>query len=277
YGRKDYADIAFETLAFMEREMKKGKLFVASLSAVDDRGIEGGYYLWDKDELKALLSDAEYRAVFKAWGLDKPSPFEGGYLPIPQDEAPASLVESAQQKLLRARQKRSLPRDEKALASWNALALSAFRLATRQDPAWKEKAETLAGAILETFWDGKELWRLRKKKVAVPGTLEDYAYVLDAFSGKAFGRNVPRGTWLKEAWSRFHRKGWFLSGERLLPFAVPKPMLEDGAIPSPSAVLIRVTLETKGELRQRAGEALKDALPWIAAHPFSYATAIPLL
>ncbi len=275
YGREDYAAIAFETLTFMEREMKKGRLFISSLSAVDARGVEGGYYLWDKDELKALLSDAEYQAAARAWGLHGPPPFAGGYLPIPHEKAPEALLERARHKLFEARRKRRLPRDEKALAGWNALALSALRLAAERDPAWGEKARDLAEAILEAFWDGEKLRRLPKGGLAVPATLEDHAYLLEALGGKGFGGNVPRGTWLSQAWSRFYRGGWFLAEERLLPFAAPQPMLEDGPLPSPSAVLIRASLGTPWE--ERANAALRAALPWIASRPFAYASAIPLL
>jgi uncharacterized protein YyaL (SSP411 family) len=51
-SRNDYLVVAGKTLDFMMREMTdvSGALY-ASFSAVDDQDIEGGYYLWDDEEL----------------------------------------------------------------------------------------------------------------------------------------------------------------------------------------------------------------------------------
>jgi hypothetical protein len=56
--------------------------FVAALSAVDEEGKEGGYYLWTCDELKDVLSVQEYELAVLAWRFGSYPTTQGGYLPI---------------------------------------------------------------------------------------------------------------------------------------------------------------------------------------------------
>ena len=54
FNRNDYELIGREALNFMLDEMKDVDAFIASMSAIDDKDIEGGYYLWTEEELKKL-------------------------------------------------------------------------------------------------------------------------------------------------------------------------------------------------------------------------------
>src|SRR3989344_2511302 len=78
-----YQQIARATLDFMARDLRApdGAL-IASLSAIDDKGGEGGYYLWSTDELTALLSEPETKMLRLAFGMQDAAPFEAGYLPL---------------------------------------------------------------------------------------------------------------------------------------------------------------------------------------------------
>ena len=60
FGRDDYRHIASRTLDFMLRELSAPSgAFIAALSALDDRGVEGGYYLWNTADLEKLLAPEE--------------------------------------------------------------------------------------------------------------------------------------------------------------------------------------------------------------------------
>ncbi len=75
-----YLAVARETLDFLMAGMRAGPAFVASLSAVDAKGVEGGAYLWQADELQHILPPETFAVVARVWGLDLPSPF-AGFLP----------------------------------------------------------------------------------------------------------------------------------------------------------------------------------------------------
>ncbi|MGD8927195.1 MAG: DUF255 domain-containing protein, partial [Thioalkalispiraceae bacterium] len=66
----EYKNVANQTLDFILQELNTDSgAFAASLSAIDNKGIEGGYYLWDKEELTTILSDQEWKVVSLYWGL----------------------------------------------------------------------------------------------------------------------------------------------------------------------------------------------------------------
>ena len=50
--------------------------FFSSLDA-DSEGEEGRYYVWERDEVRALLDDDEFAIVEMRYGLDRPPNFEG--------------------------------------------------------------------------------------------------------------------------------------------------------------------------------------------------------
>ena len=75
--------MAKETLDFVLRDMvAPGGGFIASLSAVDDRGVEGGSYLWSRELLERLLDEPERRFAALAWGMQGSPNNPGGYLPV---------------------------------------------------------------------------------------------------------------------------------------------------------------------------------------------------
>jgi uncharacterized protein YyaL (SSP411 family) len=138
--------VAHDTLDFMLAELWRDGAFDSSLSAVDDKDVEGGYYLWDRETLERVLDDDERRVAGLAWQLTGTPPFEQGYLPVAgadratiaeqlaiDGEAVDALMISARDKLRAERRSRTLPRDTKQLTAWNGIALGALARAGR-DP-----------------------------------------------------------------------------------------------------------------------------------------------
>ncbi|MGF1643466.1 MAG: thioredoxin domain-containing protein, partial [Thiotrichales bacterium] len=75
--------VGLATLRFMLRELPGGDgALIASLSAVDDKNIEGGFYLWRQEEIAKGLTADEQRFANAAWGLDRPTQWEAGALPM---------------------------------------------------------------------------------------------------------------------------------------------------------------------------------------------------
>lgn len=295
----EYLTVASAALDALSRNFgaKEGGL-VASLSAVDGRGIDGGYYLWSDAELKALLDDQEYRVVTQQWQPMSVSGQERLYLPVsgeqPVDVAQRpgateqqvqALSESAQLKLQAARQQRSLPRDQKRIAAWNGLALLAFTRAAQVtgESGYKNHAERLYRFIADELWTGDQL---RRTAGGGEAELADYAYLASGLLAYAELSKKPEHDRLvkaviQQAWDRFYVEGFWrrLEGlDLLLPYTVYTVTLPDTELPSPSAMLIRATLKAGDRIdpayRQRAQQALRTGDSNMAESPFFYGTQI---
>ena len=321
-GEPAFERVAMDTVRFMVRELGSPLGgFHSSLSAVDAAGVEGGYYLFAAEELDRLLDDRERNAAGIAWGLDGASLIGHGYLPVQAAESGAEVaraagvsveeaaarLDSARRKLLEARSRRELPRDEKRLAGWNGLALSALvRASLRPGGArFEAPARGVVRFLAGELWDGTTLVRTRfgegagkgadegsgegaDARPATPATLQDYAYVargLIAFA-KAHGREkhwaIARSL-VEGAWERFHTpEGWRLSDARGLPYAGVEPAIADGPMPSPSAVLLDATMHVADRfdddaLRERARAALLAGDAGLREAAFFHATRIRAL
>ena len=296
-----YQQIARATLDFMARDLRApdGAL-IASLSAIDDKGVEGGYYLWSTDELTALLSEPETKMLRLAFGMQDAAPFEAGYLPLRSipvaevaerlgmDTATAeSVLSRALEKLHRARVKRALPRDTKLLAGWNGLALAAFAEAARVtgETKYRDVAAGIRGYLMRALWDGKILKRAVDKGRAVGAVaLEDYAYVTQGLLAWArltgSTADYTQATSIaRVAWQKFYTaRGWRPDERSLIQAGDAESALADGPLPSPSAVLVEATLalaEKTGDAtlaqqartaRDRARTAVQRDRFWQASH-----------
>jgi uncharacterized protein YyaL (SSP411 family) len=301
-GREEYRHIATRTLDFMLRELRAPSgAFIAALSALDNQGVEGGYYLWSTAELEQLLAPAE-RASYRLYaGMPDAAPFEQGYLPLRtmsvaevavQQKQEVAEVErrilSAEDKLRAARARRVLPRDTKELAAWNGLALATFAeaAAMTRDVRYLAAAKGVRDFLVNTLWDGTTLVRARVQgKASGKVALEDYAYVAlgltewATLTGEARDYALAK-TLASAAWERFYgAKGFRLEENTLLVAETGQDVLSDGPMPSPSAVLAETSLRLAGKtgdktLRRQALSALNSGVAVIDANPFWYATPV---
>jgi len=301
YQRDDYLEVARDTLDFVLREMRgQNGLFIASFSAIDQAGEEGGYYLWRPESLRALLGDTDAAFAQRFWAIHGSPLLEGGWLPQRGESAQQIALESGSElenvqkrlreiraKLLLERSRRGLPADDKELAGWNGLLLGALVVADKQLPAslYLDEAGQLANSIRERLWRKGELWRARAgdRPVGQAG-LEDYAYLADGLGRLLQARADPElSEWLSQllekAWNSFHdARGWRSVERPALPGMGHSRAMRDGALPAASAVLIQTTLRFGSqELQQRAQEALRQARPYLQDEPFWYASHVLLM
>ena len=297
-----YTEVALDTVHFMLRDLATNSgALAASLSAVDDKGIEGGYYLWDKNELSTLLSTDERRVVEKFWQLEGLPDLEDGHhlvqamslqqlaTTLNSDIAVVQQqLASARQKMHAARNKRTLPKDNKKLAAWNGLALTALVDAVRYsgDKEARQSAEKIVNFITRSLWDGTHLYRVHtSEKSTSKAGLEDYAYVIQGlYDWWQLTGNTETKSFVKmlidEAWKRFYTQhGWILAEDMLLKYGHGEAVIADGPMPSPSAVLVNMTLEyavSVGDapLRERALQALNSSRDEILNDAFWFATQI---
>ena len=194
-GRPLYKRIAEETLDFVVREMRDPSGAFYSTQDADSEGVEGKFYVWDLEEFRDIVgADADLLA--KYFDVTEHGNFEGrNILNISRPPELFSKLESvpledlearakaAKKKLYAAREKRVKPgRDEKILTDWNGLMLRAFAEAAaylgRDD--YRSIAESNAGFILSTLWDGSRLLHnFKDGRARFNGYLDDYANLAD--------------------------------------------------------------------------------------------------
>jgi hypothetical protein len=252
FKRPDYLRVAHGTLDFMLADLQApGGGFYTALSALDNKGREGGGYLWTADELRQRLSVAEFDLVTRTWGLEAAAPFDLGYLPMEKARPAAGerpVLASALASLRQAGRNRQVPVDTKINAGLNGLALSALAEAGRGVPRFEQAARRLKEFLAaRMFQQGRLLKTRAGKRVFADAELDDYAFAAAGLADYARVFKDPAAEVLArdlvvQAWKRFFSpEGWRREEQPLLATLRPEPALADGALPSPAARLMTVT------------------------------------
>ncbi|BDG08420.1 thioredoxin domain-containing protein [Anaeromyxobacter paludicola] len=284
-GDPMFARVARETCDYLLRELALSEGGFASATDADSEGEEGRFFVWTARELRERLG-GEAERFMAHHGATEAGNFEGAnvlFVPRP-DEAEHAALSPARARLLEARARRPAPlRDDKVLASWNGLALSALAVCGRilGEPGWLAAASRCAGFLLGALRpEGRLLRSWRAGRAAVPGTLEDHAFLaqglLDLHEATFDPRWLGASLALCAELGRFAdpRGGWFATAadaERLI--AREKPS-RDGAEPSGASVAAQVLLRLaaltgRAPLRAEAERALRAAAPLLEEHPLT--------
>ncbi|MGE0712526.1 MAG: thioredoxin domain-containing protein [Planctomycetota bacterium] len=304
-GEPRYAQVARETLDFVLRAMRTPEGGFTSAWGADSEGVEGKYYLWSAAELEALLGAdaplfmARY-AVTKDGNVAEMLPGQKlSHLRLQdslqtlakrhglKEEQVTAKLEAARRTLLEARAKRPAPlHDDKVLADWSGLAIGACALGGRAlgEPRYVEAARQGARFVLARMRkDGALLHRWRGGEAAIPGMLEDYAFLagglLDLYEATGEPRWLAEARALAEGLERFadpEEGGYFRVGKDSRLLARPKPIY-DGAIPSGNGaaalVLLRLSSCTGEQaLYERARRALASYSQVLVHHGGQAAT-----
>ena len=189
--------VATETAEWLMREMQSPEGGYYSTLDADSQGHEGSFYVWSKDELRAILSDDEYRVAALRFGLDRPANFENEFwhlhvcrsstdlsaaIGIPEKQV-NTLIDSARHRIFAVRERRVRPgRDEKILASWNGLAIKAMahagRFLGRGD--FVDSARRALDFVRTHLWkDGRLLATCKDSTGRLNAYLDDYAFLID--------------------------------------------------------------------------------------------------
>jgi uncharacterized protein YyaL (SSP411 family) len=179
-----------DTAAWVMREMQSAQGGYYSSLDADSEHEEGKYYVWTPDEVRATLAAEEYALVAPHYGLDVRANFEHAYWhlrvtrPLAAGAANLALLDAARAKLFAKREQRVRPgRDEKILASWNALMIRGMARAARAfgESAWLMSAQRAADFVRNTLWrDGRLLATCKDGRAHLNAYLDDYAFLLDA-------------------------------------------------------------------------------------------------
>jgi uncharacterized protein YyaL (SSP411 family) len=200
-GEKRYADAVRGTFAFVEREMTHPDGgFYSTLDAesetADGEREEGAFYVWTPEEVHEAVDDADADLFCDRYGVTAAGNFENGTTVLTESTSIEALadeygesVTSVEERLERARERafeaRSErprpPRDEKVLAGWNGLMVSALAEgALVLDSSYADAATEALDFCRQHLWDADERRLNRRFKdgdVGIPGYLEDYAFL----------------------------------------------------------------------------------------------------
>jgi uncharacterized protein YyaL (SSP411 family) len=174
-----------ETLDWALREMRAPEGGFYSALDADSEGVEGKFYVWTLDELRATLGDDADAAV--AWfAATEHGNFEGAnILESRGPEPPPEQRERIRATLLAARSQRVRPGlDDKRLAAWNALMIAALADAgaVLQRDDYLDAAREAAAFVLDRMRgpDGRLLRTFNAGVARLAAYLEDHAFLLEA-------------------------------------------------------------------------------------------------
>ncbi|MBI1799252.1 MAG: thioredoxin domain-containing protein [Candidatus Eisenbacteria bacterium] len=191
----DFAAAARDIFGYVGRDLTAPAGAFYSAEDADSEGEEGRFYVWTPRGIEAVLGAPEAQLFCDAYGVAEGGNFEHGtsilHLPwsiaetarhhgLPAAECEARLARS-RAALLAARAKRIRPyRDDKVLAAWNGLMISAFARGARvlDDRALTEQARRAAEFVWSHLRDAKSgalHRRWRDGEAAGAGQLDDYA------------------------------------------------------------------------------------------------------
>lgn len=181
-------------LDFLNTDMKNDEDGYFSAIDADVNGKEGYYYIWTKEELKALLG-TDFTLFSKFYSISEETYKDGSYLPLNKmsveefTEIHSISIATLQGKiskwktnLLKARKTRLEPKkDDKIITSWNALLVKGYVDAYKAlgDKENLQRAIRTFDYLLKNNYKDKALVHTFKKGSKVKDVfLEDYAYLI---------------------------------------------------------------------------------------------------
>ncbi len=292
-----FAQVAHETATWVIEKLQSPEGGYYSSFDADSEGHEGKFYVWDKRDIEALLTQEEYEIIRLHFGLDQPPNFENQWhLHVVQSLESVSkhlnieLAEtkkrfkSAKEKLLAVRNERVPPHcDTKNLTGWNSLMIKGMLTAGTllKEPHFIESAQRSISFIQKNLWVNNRLLASYKDgKAHLPAYLDDYVFLLDALITElqiswntdhlSFAINLA--DILLKHFSDKKSGGFFFTAddhEKLL--FRPKPMTDE-AVPSGNGVAVRVLLtlgHLLGESRylEAADKTIESAWPDLTEFP----------
>jgi len=301
-GDEGYAETVDETLAFVERELTHPDGGFYSTLDARSGDEEGSFYVWTPADVHAHLDDPAATLFCERYGVTDGGNFERGTTVLNVSttidtladdhdlttDAVTTKLSNACDTLFAAREERARPpRDEKILAGWNGMMISAYADAARiLDADYAESARDALDFVTDHLLDS-ETGRLQRRfidgDVAGEGYLEDYAFLArGAFDlYQATGDLQPLSVALDLAetivsafWDAETKTIYFTpdDGEEL----VTRPQeLTDSSTPSSLGATVDLLCELDGfvadaDYREIAGEVLATHSNRITGNPLQH-------
>ena len=199
--------IADETAAFIARDLGTADGGFASALDADTDGHEGLTYVWTPAQLRDVTGDDHAKGIF---GVTDEGTFEHGtsVLQLAKDPEDRERWLSVRERLLEARAARPQPpRDDKVVAAWNGLAITALAEYVSISPEPRPQVGLAMFAAADALVERHlaEAGRLRRvsrdgRPGPHAGVLDDYGAVAEALC--ALHQVSGEGRWLARAKER---------------------------------------------------------------------------
>jgi hypothetical protein len=297
---------------WMLREMRTPEGAFASTQDADSEGEEGRFFVWTPALLESVLGRELSRRAAAWWGVTAEGNFEHGAsalwrerdadevareLRVPRAELEASM-EEARARLFAARSARVAPAtDDKVLAAWNGLAISALAQAAQVlgETRWLDAARAAARFVLGPMRraDGRLFATARLGRARHEACLDDYAFVVAAlidlyesdFDAHWIEAALALCAIVESDFADAEHGGWFTTGARHEALLVRLKSPQDGALPAGNGVhalnLLRLAeLSGRGDLARSAERALTAFGALVNRHPAAFSqllTAVDFL
>ena len=280
-GQESYRTVARATLDYLLRDLRDPEGGFHSSEDADSEGHEGRFYVFTPAQVRAVLGEAEGGRFCQAYGITEGGNFEGGASVLHRFDAPAGTdfagLEAARERLRAHRDTRVRPgRDDKVLAAWNGLALTALARGYEVlgEPRLLEAAQALAGFLRRAMAPDGDLRRSwRQGRAGGPGFLEDYAAVAAGLVDLYEADFDP--AWLRwagelaetmlERFADPQAGGMFAGAAGVGEVLVRLKPLQDGALPSGNSLAARALLRLAGHLERDAFRTAAEGIHRCAA------------
>lgn len=193
-----YKEVVFSTLEFIARELTSPEGGFYSALDADSEGVEGKYYVWQKEELQTILGD-DFDVFADYFNVNERGSWEhGNYILLRHDDDETiakrnnltiedlrKTITKSKARLLAVREKRVPPGlDNKILTSWNALMLKGYVDAYNAfgEERFLTVAKLNAEFLLAYSFNGSTLSHLAASPEGKEryGFLEDYSFTIEA-------------------------------------------------------------------------------------------------
>jgi uncharacterized protein len=288
-GAARYRQVVEEVLGYLlAPPMRIAGAGFASAEDADSEGVEGRFYVWDRDEVLEVGG----AAAAEWYGTTSRGNWDGHNILFRPDRAQlarSTEIEEARRALLERRATRVRPGlDDKVLTEWNAMAVAALAEAgaAAGNAEWLATAEDVARFMLESLrrpGDGRWLRSWQAGRAQHLAYSADHAWLVEAFTrlAEASGRAI----WIDEARAAadalielFWDAGVnaFRTSGRDAEALIAAPIdTQDGAIPSANSVaasaLLRLGALTGEKPYQQTAEAVIAAMsPALGAAPVAF-------
>ncbi len=275
-GNPRFRQVAVKTLDYVAREMTSPEGAFFSATDADSltpsgRREEGWYFTWTPAELDDVLGVDDARIAAAVYGVQAGGNFASRsvlFLPRELEAVAGDLglstgqlaadVDRINAALYAQRQQRPAPlRDDKILAAWNGLMISAFARAgfALDDSSCIDRAERAADVILNRMVVGGRLKRSFKDGAASGnGFLDDHAFLvaalLDLFEATAdlrwLAHAVELDQTLADQFEDHGTGGFFMTADDHEALIAREKPAMDGALPSGNAVALTNLLRLYG-------------------------------
>ncbi|MBE0493046.1 MAG: thioredoxin domain-containing protein [Thiomicrospira sp.] len=242
FQRSDFLETAENTLNYIQTELLSPLTGLAqsSQSAIDEDGLDGGRYLWTRQQLEQTLTPELYQIVQQAWSLNQAPPLLNyGWLPKPLDNHQAWLDIQSNLAI------RPGLTDDKQLIGWNGLLLSAYAQAytTTKSPHYALLGHALAQRLIQLLLLEEAPRAINDQgQFSDTAGLEDFAYSLAGLIDWQTATKLDLSQPIKQLSHKTNQlfwrsAGWATNQANLLPTQQVQLDYADSATPSVSGLL----------------------------------------